>query len=270
MDKLICINSLTNLKTVDIIINWKTRLDIILANYGQQIKQLNLSLDDELEDDSNNFKTLRDCLSQMQQLKQLAISLPVDFGTDQTVQLLTTIGRRCRQLLEFSYSSNETSIDLIIQIFVTITEHISPKLRRLSLNCWPISGEESNYDEELVVITSGSLKRFYRLTHLTLRVGYWGIIGDQFFRDIHCNLPRLQYIRCFESSITDESIQAMVQLVHLMDIYLLCDPNKLMTTEIISIISNQLLIDSNIKHLFIEYWLSKQMQKDFVCGKYDI
>ncbi|XP_054155958.1 uncharacterized protein LOC128954404 [Oppia nitens] len=122
--------------------------------------------------DQNNLKILSAGLSQMQQLKQLAISLPNDFDTNQTVGLLATIGRRCRQLKQFYISTNILMANTV-DMFAAINEHMSPQLRRLSVNCYP------NYDKKLV-LTSGSLQRLYRLTHLAFRVHKWRIIGDQF------------------------------------------------------------------------------------------
>ncbi|XP_054155951.1 uncharacterized protein LOC128954400 [Oppia nitens] len=284
-----CIDSFRNLKTLDITTRDRSMgLDVIFADnksyilpktmqsltlgldnnfiklftkftdiYGQQIKSLNLLVYDKLKDE-HNFKTLTAGLSQMQQLKQLAISLPVDFGTDQTIQLLTTIGRRCRQVIEFSYTSKVSGIDLN-KIFVSIAEHMSPQLRRLSVDCY------HKYDEQFP-LTSDSLKRLHRLTHLTLHVYNWLIIGDCFLSNLHRNLPRLQYIKCDYLSITQKSITALGQLAHLMDVYLLCDINKLKTSE--SFLTNHLVISSKyMKNLFITYWSSNE-SKRFIYGKY--
>ncbi|XP_054155932.1 uncharacterized protein LOC128954382 [Oppia nitens] len=156
------------------------------TTYGQQIRSLTL-LPDYLEDE-NNFNTLTVGLSQIQQLKQLSIILPNYFGTDQTIQLLITIGRRCRQLIEFSYTSKVSRIYLN-QIFVSINEHMSPQLRRLSLGCCPI------YDQQFP-LTSGSLKRLHRLTHLTLRIYNQRIIVHHCFGTVGTPHGCLSSVRC--------------------------------------------------------------------------
>ncbi|XP_054155931.1 uncharacterized protein LOC128954380 [Oppia nitens] len=271
-----CMNSFRNLKTLDINIQGiSMRYDVIFADnklyslpktmksftlrldnnsiklftkftttYGQQIKSLNLFGDDL--NDENTFNTLTSGLSQMGQLKQLAISLPYYLVADQIIELLTTIGRRCRQLKQFSYTTIVSRIDLN-QIFVLIAKHMSPQLRRLSVDCY------HKYDKQLP-LTSDSLKRLHRLTHLTLRVYNWQIIGNSFFSNIYRILPRLQYIHCDCVSINAESIIALGQLAHLTDVYLVCDQYKLITNE--SFLSKHLLIGSNIKQLFIKYWSS--------------
>ncbi|XP_054155934.1 uncharacterized protein LOC128954384 [Oppia nitens] len=264
-----CLNCLPNLTTIDIRTNGRISLgfDVILAVnklLPKTIQSLTVRLDnrslnllaEDLED-YRNLTILSAGLSQMQQLKQLVISLPVGFGTVHTIRLLTTIGRRCRQLKKFGISINKL-IDNSVDIFAAINEHMSPQLRRLTVNCYPV--------DEQSVLTSSSLKRLHRLTHLTLRVYSRQIIGDCFFNNIHRNLPRLQYIRCDCVSITEVSITALGQLAHLRDVYLLFDANKRMTTSDV-FISNQLLIGSHIKHLYIEYCSSNE-SKRFIYGKY--
>ncbi|XP_054155927.1 uncharacterized protein LOC128954376 [Oppia nitens] len=179
---------------------------------GQQITSLDLSFD-RFNNLNCNYNSLIIGLSQMKRLVQLKIVLSNDYGDSKFPEdLLTTVGRNCRRLkalkVEVSMATNTLKIG---RIFSAITEHMSPQLRRLSVD------SQLNFDK-ILLLTSDSLKRFHRLTHLALRLHYWRTIYDQFFRDIHRNLPRLQSIYFDRMVITKkESILAMGQLAHLTD-----------------------------------------------------
>ncbi|XP_054155977.1 uncharacterized protein LOC128954423 [Oppia nitens] len=165
-----------------------------------------------------NYQPLIDGLGQMVRLRRLKIVLFKYLLNNFTGDLFATIGRQCRQLKELSYLSIESNIVIIERMFAVINKHISGQhLKRLSLYCWPNYYQEEEVmvvvdDEEEeeyldLVLTCDLLNRLHGLTHLTLCFDRkFRIIGDQFFRNIHSNLPRLQYIHCDSVFSTEESI----------------------------------------------------------------
>ncbi|XP_054155930.1 uncharacterized protein LOC128954379 [Oppia nitens] len=236
-------------------------------NFGHQLISLTIQLDesivvDEDEDDewSVNLKPLLTGFRQMPRLRQLKFELPMDFGPQFTVNLFSTIGRNCRQLKSIDYSPKFSNILTIKRIFAKINKHMSKQLRQLTVDCSP------DYDCNELSLTSRLLNRLHGLTHLTLRLDKWQIIGNQFFQDIHRNLPRLQYLYCDRASITRQSIASIGQLTHLTDVYLLCDRYTVTLSK--SYIKRHLLIGTKIQHLFIEYNDSIGRQLVFKCGKY--
>ncbi|XP_054155950.1 uncharacterized protein LOC128954399 [Oppia nitens] len=234
--------------------------------YGHQLISLTLLIDESVVDEDKewavNLKPLSTGFRQMPRLRQLMFDLPINFSLEFIGDLFTTIGRNCRQLKSLHYEcrSYYSNISIINPMFDAIDEHMSRQLRRLSVDCSAV------YDNDLL-LTSGSLNRLHALTHLILRSNVSSIIGDQFFRDIHRNLPRLQYIKCDRMSITDESIAAMGQLAHLRDVYLPTYGYIEKTSE--ANIRRHLLIDTKVKHLFLVYKDSIDgIQQVFKCGKY--
>ncbi|XP_054155933.1 uncharacterized protein LOC128954383 [Oppia nitens] len=240
--------------------------------FGHQLISLtirfdHLVIDDDVDVWANDLKPLSAGFRQMPRLRQLKFELPIDFGTDFSGDLFSTIGRNCRQLRSLDYKSNLGNILKIKAIFVAINKHMSKQLRRLSLEWMCDNIDDDNEDVEELSLTSGSLNRLHGLTHLTLRLHDWDIIGEQFFQDIHLNLPRLQSIHCDNAPVTDESIAAMGQLAHLMDVYLPTYGYIEKTSE--ANIRQHLLIDTKIKHLFVVYKDSIDgRQQVFKCGKY--
>ncbi|XP_054155921.1 uncharacterized protein LOC128954371 [Oppia nitens] len=234
---------MTNLKTLDI----TNRYD------------LNVQLSDIFTDDDNKSYVLPKSLQSItirlnsssmllfpkfadiygQQLKSLNILFECCYDKDNDRK------SNCRRLnvFDFVFMSSKSTIN---RVFAVINKHMSRKqLRRLSVECFLVFGED--LDPDLVLLTSDSFNRLNRLTHLTLKLRDCRIIGDQFFRDIHRNLPRLQSIHCNScSSITDESIQAMGQLAHLRDVCLSSDYIKQTITD--EFISRHLLSSTKVKH----------------------
>ncbi|XP_054155939.1 uncharacterized protein LOC128954388 [Oppia nitens] len=190
-----------------------------------------------------------------QQLTSLTIwSNRKTIGSNFIGNLFTTIGRNCRQLKSLEFYFLIKNMLTIKRMFSAINEHMSPQLRRLSLNCLPKHTPQYWSD---VLLTSDMLNRLHGLTHFTFKFSEWPAISDSFFLDIHRNLPRLQSIHIDEVSISQKSIQSMGQLKHLTDVYLRCDPYNDITLT-------HLLIDTKVKHLCIEYseWYIRQTDID--------
>ncbi|XP_054155959.1 uncharacterized protein LOC128954405 [Oppia nitens] len=188
-----------------------------------------------------DLKPLLAGFQQMPRLKQFKFYLIIEFDTNFMVDLFSTIGRNCRQLKSLYYESYKSTTVTIYRMFTAINKHMSKQLRRLSLKFLNPYNEE---EEEInLVMTSDLFNQLKGLIHLELELYNWLLIGDPFFHDIHLNLPRLQSIHCNGVSITDESIQSIGQLAHLMDVYLRCNQNK-QTSE--SFISKHLLIGTKI------------------------
>ncbi|XP_054155961.1 uncharacterized protein LOC128954407 [Oppia nitens] len=213
-------------------------------NYDNNANDYNNNADEDDDDDYDegpnwnkwDLKTLLTGFEQIPRLRQLSFDLPFDFDINFIGDLFSTIGRNCRQLKSLDYKSDIINLLTIERMFITINKHMSKQLRRLSVKCW-------NYikvDTDLV-LTSSLLKRLTGLTHLTLELKSCDIIDNQFFNDIHLNLPRLQSIHCNDVAINDESIITMGQLANLTDVYIRCNRNKFLTTSK-SIISRHLLI----------------------------
>ncbi|XP_054155992.1 uncharacterized protein LOC128954438 isoform X2 [Oppia nitens] len=230
----------------------------VFVKFAKTSCQLMTSMDIDIDYNNNNedinWSLISTGLSQMPQLRQLAI----DFGTNHIKshiidELLITIRHNCPQLKSLSLKVFKIPVKPII---VSINKHLSKQLRRLSLDITDSLTTDS-------ILTSDLLKRLNRLTHLTLHLYERHLIGDQFFLDIHRNLPRLQYINCDKMSITEKSIQAMGQLAHLMTVYLTDSKNRLITSK--SFISNHLVIDTNVNNLFIKY-LDSMGKQLFIRG----
>ncbi|XP_054155938.1 uncharacterized protein LOC128954387 [Oppia nitens] len=243
--------------------------------FGHQLISLTIQFDDLVVNDDNddgdevwtaNLKPLSAGFRQMPRLRQLNFDLPIDFGADFSVDLFSTIGRNCRQLRSLDYKSYFGNILKIKAIFVAINKHMSKQLQRLSLE-WMCNNVDDNEDLEELSLTSDSLNRLHGLTHLTLRLYDWDIIGEQFFQDIHLNLPRLQSIHCDNAPITEKSVQSIGQLAQLMDVCILSDSKYTAIKK--SYIFNHLLIDTKAKHLYLQYKDSVRVrQRMFKCGKY--
>ncbi|XP_054155994.1 uncharacterized protein LOC128954439 [Oppia nitens] len=216
--------------------------------YGHKLTSLTIVSDIKIADQdlTVNCKTLIEGLAQMLRLKHLKLVLLEQLVDNFVGHLFSTIGRNCRQLKALDCMLKISSKLTIECMFDSINKHMSRQLKLLSINFWP------NYDNQYLtlLLTSDLFNRLLGLTHLRLCSDKkFRIIGDQFFRDINRNLPRLQYICCDRVFITEESIKSMGQLAHLTDVYIRCDTNTLQTSE--SFIKQHLLIDSNVKYLYI-------------------
>ncbi|XP_054155936.1 uncharacterized protein LOC128954385 [Oppia nitens] len=239
--------------------------------FGHQLISLTIEFDDLVVNDDDDevwavdLKPLSAGFRQMPRLRQLKFDLPIDFAIDFSGDLFSTIGRNCRQLRSLDYKSNFGNILKIKAIFVSINKHMSKQLQRLSLE-WMCDNVDDNEDLEELSLTSDSLNRLHGLTHLTLGLHDWDIIGEQFFQDIHLNLPRLQSIHCDNAAITEKSIRSIGRLTHLMDVYIQSDRYTTITK---SFIFKHLRLGTKARHLYLKYGDSvRNAKRIYKCGKY--
>ncbi|XP_054155937.1 uncharacterized protein LOC128954386 [Oppia nitens] len=234
--------------------------------FGHQLISLTLGFEElfvndeeEQEEWAVDLKPLSAGFRQMPRLRQLKFDLPIDFAIDFNEDLFSTIGCNCRQLRSLDYKSNIGNILKIKSMFIAINKYMSKQLRRLSLEWKCDNVDDDNEDLEELSLTSGSLNRLHRLTHLTIRLHEWDIIGEQFFQDIHLNLPRLQSIHCDNAPITEKSVQSIGQLAQLMDVCILSDNTYTAIKK--SFIFNHLLNRSKAKHLYLQYMDSVRVRQ---------
>ncbi|XP_054155960.1 uncharacterized protein LOC128954406 [Oppia nitens] len=251
IDNKMCYSLPKSLKSLNIKLNESSMsLFVKFAEiFGKQLTSLKITFEQLMVDEDYydyyypnwnkwDLKPLSAGFEQMPRLRQLKFYLPIEFDTKFTGDLFSIIGRKCRQLKSLYYESYILTTVTIYRMFTSINKHMSKQLRLLSLKFSKYYYYEKETD---LVLTSDLFNRLTGLIHLKLELYNYKLIGDQFFHDIHLNIPRLQSIHCNGLSITDESIQSIGQLAHLMDVYLRCDRNKLTTSE--SFISRHLLID---------------------------